>query len=455
MKENAYEMPWRTNYEAMAAAGWLVGATGAIAAEMLTELPPEPFWWMTGISSGMALYRLPEAYRLYKLQMGLKGKPLAFMALSHLQKVMAKHPDELWLGYGFEWDQRHAQRAYEILKRDKQTLLNQGHASYRKNSQMGSTWIHGVEPKEEDVYQPVGHTEGHTLIVGTTGAGKTRCFDAMITQAILRNEAVIIIDPKGDKELKDNAQRACIAAGSPERFVYFHPGFPEHSVRLNPLRNFNRGTEIASRIAALIPSETGADPFKAFGQMALNNIVQGLLLTSQRPDLKTLRRFLEGGPEGLVVKAVTAWGEQVYPNFSVEIKRFTEKANTLAKQAMAMLLFYYERIQPVAANTDLEGLLSMFEHDRTHYSKMVASLMPVLNMLTSSELGPLLSPIANDVDDSRLITDSGRIINNAQVAYIGLDSLTDAMVGSAIGSLLLSDLTAVAGDRYNYGVENR
>ena len=327
MKENAYEMPWRTNYEAMAAAGWLVGATGAIAAEMLTELPPEPFWWMTGISSGMALYRLPEAYRLYKLQKGLKGKPLAFMALSHLQKVMAKHPDELWLGYGFEWDQRHAQRAYEILKRDKQTLLNQGHGK-----QMGSTWIHGVEPKEEDVYQPVGHTEGHTLIVGTTGAGKTRCFDAMITQAILRNEAVIIIDPKGDKELKDNAQRACIAAGSPERFVYFHPGFPEHSVRLNPLRNFNRGTEIASRIAALIPSETGADPFKAFGQMALNNIVQGLLLTSQRPDLKTLRRFLEGGPEGLVVKAVTAWGEQVYPNFSVEIKRFTEKANTLAKR---------------------------------------------------------------------------------------------------------------------------
>ena len=41
--------------------------------------------------------------------------------------------------------------------------------------------------------------------------------------------------------------------------------------------------------------------------------------------------------------------------------------------------------------------------------------MPVLNMLTSSELGPLLSPIANDVDDSRLITDSGRIINSFKV----------------------------------------
>lgn len=30
MKENAYEMPWRTNYEAMAAAGWLVGQLGQL-----------------------------------------------------------------------------------------------------------------------------------------------------------------------------------------------------------------------------------------------------------------------------------------------------------------------------------------------------------------------------------------------------------------------------------------
>ena len=40
------------------------------------------------------------------------------------------------------------------------------------------------------------------------------------------------------------------------------------------------------------------------------------------------------------------------------------------------------------------------------------------------------------------------------MAYLGLDSLTDNMVGSALGSIFLSDLTAVAGDRYNYGVNN-
>ncbi|WP_061872677.1 TrbI/VirB10 family protein [Serratia marcescens] len=112
-------------------------------------------------------------------------------------------------------------------------------------------------------------------------------------------------------------------------------------------------------------------------------------------------------------------------------------------------------IQPEHPNSDLEGLLSMFQHDQTHFSKMVANLLPIMNMLTSGELGPLLSPDSSDLSDERQITDSAKIINNAQVAYLGLDSLTDNMVGSAMGSIFLSDLTAVAGDRYNYGVNNR
>ncbi|MCV5153346.1 DUF853 family protein, partial [Escherichia coli] len=97
----------------------------------------------------------------------------------------------------------------------------------KKELPIGQPWIHGVEPKEEKLMQPLKHTEGHSLIVGTTGSGKTRMFDILISQAILRGEAVIIIDPKGDKEMRDNARRACEAMGQPERFVSFHPAFPE------------------------------------------------------------------------------------------------------------------------------------------------------------------------------------------------------------------------------------
>ena len=319
---------------------------------------------------------------------------------------------------------------------------------------MGSTWVHGLELRESEVFQPIAHTAGHTLIVGTTGAGKSRSFDLLITQAVLREEAVIIIDPKGDRDLRWSAERACRLIGHPERFVYFHPAFPEASVRLDPLRNFNRYSEVASRIAQVIPSETGSDTFKAFGQKSLDNIVQGLFAIEQRPTLIKLRRYLEGGPGVLVTRALERYFDHCYGSNWASRAGANRGRDPDARTA-ALVRFYREIVQQEHANLDLERLISMFEHDRTHFGKMVASLLPIMNMLTSGTLGPLLSPDPTDVDDPRPITDSARIINNGQVAYIGLDSLSDGMVGSAIGSILLADLSSVAGARYNYGVNNR
>ena len=47
------------------------------------------------------------------------------------------------------------------------------------------------------------------------------------------------------------------------------------------------------------------------------------------------------------------------------------------------------------------------------------------------------------------------LINDGYIAYIGLDAPSDGMVGSAIGSLLIAELTSIAGDRYNDGVNNK
>jgi conjugal transfer pilus assembly protein TraD len=233
--------------------------------------------------------------------------------------------------------------------------------------------------------------------------------------------------------------------------VYFHPAFPERSVRLDPLRHFGQVSDIASRLAALIPSETGSDPFKSFGWQALNNIAQGLLLVSTRPNLIRLRRFLEGGTVSLVEQVLIAYCEKVCPDWPTKAKPWLERARRSSQdKAVALTNFYYQAIQPWQANLDLEGLLSMFQHDSIHFSKMVASLLPIMNMLTSGELGPLLSPDPYDFADPRPITDIAKIARNGQVAYIGLNMLSNPVVGSAIGALLLSDLAAVAGDRYNY-----
>lgn len=444
-----YQFPWRPIYEVTAIAGWTGGAGLAYLTSRWSGLPREPFDWLMIACSVMVFWRLPVTLSLWYRKRRLRQFRFQYLEAEKLKANVKSHPDDLWFGWGFDWVQKHAQLAYEILKRDVSTLIPTDH------QQMGSAWIHGLEISETDVRQPIQHTAGHTLLVGTTGAGKTRAFDVLVTQTVLRGEAVIIIDPKGDKDLMASAKRACQLAERPERFVYFHPAFPEDSVRLDPLHNFNRPSEIASRITAISPGETTSDPFKAFGQKSLDNVIQGLMVIEERPTLAKLRRYLEGGPSTLVIQALERYYDNCLGNWRQEARPYMKAAKDTDSKAAGLVRFYREFVQYQAPNLDLEGLLSLFEHDRTHFSKMVASLIPIMNMLTSGPLGPLLSPNPNDADDLRPITNTGLIIEKAQVAYIGLDSLSDGMVGSAIGSILLADLAAVAGDRYNYGVSDR
>lgn len=446
-----YDVTFRSNYELYGAASWIICGGVSALTPALIDFPQEPYLAFTAISVAMALRRIPYGIKLLKIKRRLKGTDLTFIQINQLKKILKKYQDEdsLWLGYGWEWDNQHTQLLYETTKRSKRSFVDM---NKRNPNQKGAAYLHGLNAADDEIGQPLSHTAGHTLIVGTTGSGKTRMFDHLITQAILRkDEAVIIIDPKGDRELRENARLACIESGDESRFSFFHPAFPQESVRIDPLRNFNRATELASRIAVLMESEKGS-PFQAYGQMSINNVVQGILSAGERPNLVKIRSYLEGGTEYLVVKALSGHFEKTMPNWEYNIGPYISKASTPAKKAQAFIRFYQEAA--AVRSPDLEGLLSMYEHDREHFQKMIASLLPIMNMLTSGDLGSLLSPDSNDPDDTRLITDSARVIRSNQVLYVGLDSLSDSMVGQAIGSIILSDLTAVAGDRYNYGLKN-
>jgi len=456
MKDDSleYENPWRPNYESQAVAVWLLSAVVAFGVNQLSDLPNEPFYWMGGIAIFMALTKLPRSLSLASLQKHLKGRPLEFIKLNEVKKLITKKDKSMWLGYGFVWENRHAQRVFEILKRDWSSIIDHD-VNKLEEKHIGQAWIHGVEPKENKLFQLLEHSEGQNLILGTTGAGKTRLFDLLITQAILRGECCIIIDPKGDKELCENARRATIATGAPERFVYFHPAHPEDSSRFDSLRNYTRVTEIASRLAALIQSEETDNPFTNFSWQAVNNVAQAMVLTMKRPSIVSLKRYLESGPQEMVVQAVQNYAEKHIENGKDLVERHMADSGKahIDKQARAMLSFYENVVQPEAPSPELEGLLSMFRHDRSHFSKMVSSLLPIMNMLTAGEVGKLLSPDYGDIDDTRRITDSKKIVDNAQVFYMGLDSLTDGTVAGAVGSLALADIVAVAGDRYNFGDE--
>ncbi len=441
-----FEVPWRPNFEARMAAVW---ALGAVSILLLTTVAPifRGFGVVLGIGcvAGAAV-RSFQAYRRNVEDRRLKFIGKEFIDLEALQGKarQAIATKSYWLGRGFPWTDIEATKLHTLMSMGVVRTL--GKAAQHAE---GSYWVHGLAP-EQDIYSELANLVGHSLIVGSTRVGKTRLFDLLIAQAIFRGETVIIIDPKGDHGLAQNARAACDASGEGDRFVYFHPAHPDRSACIDPLRNWNRKTELASRVAALIPSETGADPFTAFGWKVLNDITNGMIATGHRPNLVQLRRYVEGGPESLLQRALKI-------HFAANVRDWESRASSYIRRNKDRLLqayvaFYQEVAIHEAQSVDLDGLISTYEHNRDHFQKMVASLIPILSMLTSDPLQELLSPDF-EPGHERLVTDMSKIIRGNKVVYIGLDSLADSTVGSAIGSILLADLAAVAGDRYNYGID--
>lgn len=414
---------------------------------------------------------------------------LPVVDFDELKKTLSDpaHIDDMWLGRGFAWGQTQTQRASELLARDWHKVyldalgivyplryfrehwlscLVNPFAAYhhykeigkRICQEQGAKWLHGLGDSEEDLFQPHGHTEGHTLIVGTTGSGKTRCLDLLISQAVLRNETVFIIDPKGDADLRDKARRACEALGQASRFVSFHPAFPQESIRINPLANFTRHTEIADRIASLLPSQKDSDPFKSFGFGALNAVCYAVTLCNRHPTIRNLKHYLSGTGNGafatLVVEALTEFFRQRAPEVMVEVKRLAGKFMDDPEKHSRELIKLYHSLG--SADSDMDDLINQCLHNQEHFSKMIGSLLPILTMLSSGQLGDMLSPSDREIENvNQVWLDTKMMIDRNMVVYIGLDSLSDPMVGSAIGALILSDLACAAGAEYNFGESDR
>ena len=445
-----FENPWRPIYEWRQTAAWFIAAIGTAATTRTIPLPPRLAMIFVLICFGVALYRLRQAWSRVRFKDAARPSDVTFIELEDVLHVgaLAGKKSQVWFGKGYPWSDMESGLMHQLIAGGVAKQIG-----VDATMTDGAYWLQGLAPVGDN-YLDLSLLAGHTLVGGTTGVGKTRGFELLAIQAIARGEPVIIIDPKGDDKLPARLMHACALLGRPEAFVYFHPAHPEQSFSIDPLRNWNRHTELASRIAALIPSETGADPFTAFGWKVLNDIVGGLAIIGQRPNLVTLRRYIEGGPDELLLRTLRAYFSDCMPTWETDVTRYTKRSNNSVDAQQALLDGYINYYRDIVVrehrSLEVDGLISTQEHNREHFQKMIASLIPVLSMLTSGPLEQLLSPDFS-VDDGRPATDMGQIVRNNMVAYIGLDSLSDGVVGSAIGSVFMAEATAVAGDIFNYG----
>lgn len=454
-----YHDMFRPAYETSATFGWAASSIG-----MLITHPP--FWPLfTAGALGLSYLRGKQAYDLYRFRASINAFRVNVLPVKKVIQTSRKYlksKNGFWIGTGFKWTQSHAEIARTIMYRnpdeipDLPTWMPESVKKYiqpqdsvpLKESDIGVPWIHGINPEEVDLVLPIDSLAGHTLVVGTTRAGKTRLYELLTTQIIHNKNVLIVIDPKGDKDWENRLRAECKRAG--RKFLYFHPAHPSKSIRINPIANWNNLSEPATRVGQLIDAD---GTFGAFAWKTLYRINRGVVADGTKPTIKAAKEYVQQGVEPLLERLIkkqlfelegAKWDSNLQAYSSAQSKN---KTSQIKSEKLEQMIAKFNDLG--LKHEAIESLIAMVNHSKEHYSKMIQVLEPILEMLGSDELGKMLSPDPLDLADKRPIYDTKKVIEENAVLYIALDSLSNKIIGSAIGSIMLADFASVAGAIYN------
>ncbi|WNU99000.1 type IV conjugative transfer system coupling protein TraD [Enterobacter sp. DTU_2021_1002640_1_SI_PRY_ASU_LCPMC_013] len=454
---------------------------------------------LLGFSSTLAFLvfggiRLREAMAILRYRRNIRRLPRYVMT----SRQVPVSRQRLFIGRGFRWDQRHTHRLmqtyrpefrryveptpiYRLARRVEERLEfapfplsklarvtawdNPLNPARPLPPVGGMPRLHGIEPHEIAVTLPLGERVGHSLVLGTTRVGKTRLAELFITQDIRRknaageHEVVIVFDPKGDADLLKRMYVEAKRAGREGEFYVFHLGWPDISARYNAVGRFGRISEVATRIAGQLSGEGNSAAFREFAWRFVNIIARALVELGQRPDYLLIQRhvvnidalFIEYAQHYFASHEPKAWEVIVQLEGRINDKNMPRHMMGREKRVVALeqYLSQVRVYDPV-----LDGLRSAVRYDRTYFDKIVASLLPLLEKLTTGKIAQLLAPNYSDLNDPRPIFDWMQIIRKRAVVYVGLDALSDAEIAAAVGNSMFSDLVSVAGHIYKFGIDD-
>jgi len=466
----------------------------ALLAPWALMMPPGLGLAAALICAGFGSVRARQALSVISYQRGLKYSRIERIAPAKLPVV----PGRLFLGYGFEWTQQHTQRKIDAQKREAEPyvrptrwelLLSRLGASLLLSTSLvlravaqtgglmnplypyvdlgGSPVLHGVGAQEETlVTLRYVARNGHVLVLGTTRVGKTRLLELLSTQDIrVPGRVVIVIDPKGDADLMLRLYAEAQRAGRGDQFYLFHLGYAEISARYNGIGNFSRITEVPTRATNALPSSGNSAAFKEFSWRFTNIVAQAQVALGRIPTYETLLRDVTGIEPlfmeyaHMVFRARAAKGQ--YANYQDRFesirnlvendKRYPIEKSLTARAPEVVAMVHWVKESRIT-DPVLHGLVGAVSYDRSFYEKIIASLGPFLEKLTSGAVGKLISPDYFDPDDPRPIFDWMTVLRQGGIVYVGLDALSDPVVASAVGNSMLADLASVGGKLYKTGL---
>jgi len=332
----------------------------------------------------------------------------------------------LFVGRAFRWTARHTQALETVLFRD-------GSLPVGEDVRGGHPALHAVGRRQErPLVLPWSELVGHVLVAGTTRSGKTRCLELLAAEAIRAPGAVVVIDPKGDRELLARCAFEAERQGRP--FALFDPAFPSLSATFNPLETASTPAEVAARIQALMPgggAKRGDPFFEEFPLAVIERVAAAQAALGERWTLEGLAHVTAHAPRMLELL-------ERYLRHLLGPRADGESLEELIQQ------YRRTRFQdPVA-----EDLIEYKEKPREHWQKVTANLIPAFRGVTGAPLGRLLSTIPADLTWDR-------IVDREMVVCFSLSALLLEEVANRIGRVILQDLTGYLGRRYAYDTDVR
>lgn len=454
-----FSNPWRKTVEVYAAIAWVVAALVLTYSSLGAPLGQVALWGITLFCYLMAGWWIVRTYLHCRAKLNLIGFGLEIINTPALEKQVK--PGYTWLGTGFQWDVDCTQRLYDLNKMGPDKFIPSRLAAsilsviYRRKlphkDSIGSHWIHGIGAHAEGpTLLSDSQWEGNTCVTGTTGAGKTVLIQSLIQQNGIKGQATLIIDPKQDKDLEKAARQAASVTGRPYYRVSLTD--PENSHRIDPLANWLKVSDIASRLGMLVASNSEDDAFTAYSWQVLYSLAGACVFVHERPTIANLRALIELGFTGIVIRVLTRYLADNISHPETLESRIGERDTAEGK--LDLLLEMYADLPSEKHHELCNGLVSLCKSNEQWHHKMIAGLKPKLIQLSAGEMGPLLSPDP-DSDDERPIVDVEHIIREGGVLYIGLDSLGDRPTSSSVGSIFLADFAGIASRIYSQSDDTR
>ncbi len=489
---------------------YLILATILVIASELAFAIPVVAFTLAGFFIVRSVVLFHQGIRVRRYQKNLTRLPMYRMKSDDIPISDKVH----FLGMGFEWTATHTQRIYDLnlpenrrfkeypwlykkarameialehnrylqwLIRFTSSKDKYDHPLYLLNPVkpapplQGQPYLHAVglyEP-EEKLFQDLDERGSHTFVLGTTGVGKTRLAEIIITSDIRRGDTVLVIDPKGDADLMLRCYCEAVKAGREDDFHLFHLGYPEISAQYNPIGSFMRITEVATRIANQMPGEGQSAAFREFVWGYVNQVSKGLVGIGKTPSFALIKQYSQD-LDPLYMEFMQKLMQDKVPDFAQKIESYTQILSMKAedrrkmgfthdtgkisrdKKAIAHYCLFKDCLanKVIFTNTELDiaqSLTKAFITDQQYLSKLVASLYPFLEKMTTGVVAELIAPNFEDTEKDTF--DWGSIIQSGGIVYVGLDALSDQEVARTVGAAMLADLTSQYGRIYKEGID--